>query len=347
METLWFSIAAVMVALYVVMDGFDFGAGGLHLLVARTDRERRQVLAAIGPFWDGNEVWLLAAGGVLFLAFPAVLAAGLSGFYLAIFLVLWTLILRGIAIEFRSHVEDRLWRSFWDATFAVASTLAPVLFGAALGNLLRGVPLSAEGWFALPLFASFSPTGALGILDWYTVLVGVFALVAILHHGALYLAWRTDGAVRSRSLDAATRLFPATVALWLLASVATARIAPEIGRHLADRPLAWLATALFLIGLAGSWLARRAGRDLLAFLGSCAFVLGLLAATAAAVYPTMIRGTSAAASLTALNSAAGEHSLRVGLLWWPIGFVLAAVYYVVLFRLHRAKAQAAEEGEGY
>ena len=347
METLWFSIAAVMVALYVVMDGFDFGAGGLHLLVARTDRERRQVLAAIGPFWDGNEVWLLAAGGVLFLAFPAVLAAGLSGFYLAIFLVLWTLILRGIAIEFRSHVEDRLWRSFWDATFAVASTLAPVLFGAALGNLLRGVPLSAEGWFALPLFASFSPTGALGILDWYTVLVGVFALVAILHHGALYLAWRTDGAVRLRSLDAATRLFPATVALWLLASFATARIAPEIGRHLADRPLAWLATALFLSGLAGSWLARRAGRDLLAFLGSCSFVLGLLAATAAAVYPTMIRGTSAAASLTALNSAAGEHSLRVGLLWWPIGFVLAAVYYVVLFRLHRAKAQAAEEGEGY
>ncbi len=199
-----------MVALYVVMDGFDFGAGALHLLVARTDRERRQVLAAIGPFWDGNEVWLLAAGGVLFLAFPAVLAAGLSGFYLAIFLVLWTLILRGIAIEFRSHVEDRLWRSFWDATFAVASTLAPVLFGAALGNLLRGVPLSAEGWFALPLFASFSPTGALGILDWYTVLVGVFALVAILHHGALFLAWRTDGAVRARSLDAAQRLFPAT-----------------------------------------------------------------------------------------------------------------------------------------
>ena len=347
METLWFAIAAVMVAIYVVMDGFDFGAGGLHLFVARSDRERRQVLAAIGPFWDGNEVWLLAAGGVLFLAFPAVLAAGLSGFYLAIFLVLWTLILRGIAIEFRSHVEDGLWRSFWDATFAVASTLAPVLFGAALGNLLRGVPLSAEGWFALPLFESFSPTGALGILDWYTVLVGVFALVAILHHGALYLAWRTDGAVRLRSLAAATRLFPATVVLWLLATVATARIAPEIGRQLAGRPLAWLATALFLAGLFASWLARRAGRDLLAFLGSCAFILGLLAATAAAVYPTMIRGASPAASLTALNSAAGEHSLRAGLFWWPAGFLLAVLYYVVLFRLHRAKAQAAEEREGY
>ena len=188
MEMLWFGIAAAMVAVYVVMDGFDFGSGALHLVVARDDRERRQVLAAIGPFWDGNEVWLLAAGGVLFLAFPKVLASGLSGFYLAIMLVLWTLILRGISIEFRSHVGDAMWRSFWDGVFFVASTLAPVLFGAALGNLLRGVPLDERGWFALPLFESFSPLGALGILDWYTVLAGLFALASVAHHGALFLA---------------------------------------------------------------------------------------------------------------------------------------------------------------
>ncbi len=347
METLWFALAAGMLATYVVMDGFDFGAGGLHLLVARNDRERRQVLAAIGPFWDGNEVWLLAAGGVLFLAFPTVLASGLSGFYLAIFLVLWTLILRGIAIEFRSHVDDRLWRSFWDTTFAVASALAPVLFGAALGNLLRGVPLSPEGWFALPLFESFSPRGELGILDWYTVLVGVFALVAILHHGALFLAWRTDGVVRERSLDAAARLFPATVALWLLSSVATVRLAPQMVENLAARPAAWAATALFLAGLLGSRFARRAGRDLAAFVASSAFLLGLLGATAATLYPTMLRASTIAPSLTAENSAAAAHSLRVALLWWPIGLLLAIVYYVVLFRLHRGKAQAAAEGEGY
>ena len=347
MEMLWFAVAAGLLAIYVVMDGFDFGAGALHLLVARTDRERRQVLAAIGPFWDGNEVWLLAAGGVLFLAFPAVLAAGLSGFYLAIFLVLWTLILRGIAIEFRSHVDDRLWRSFWDATFALASTLAPVLFGAALGNLLRGVPLSADGWFALSLFESFSPTGALGILDWYTVLVGVFALVAILHHGALFLAWRTDGVVRARSLEAAARLFPATIALWLLASFATVRLAPQMVENFAARPVAWAVTALFLGGLAASLLARRAGRDLAAFVASCAFLLGLLAATAAALYPTMLRASTVAPPLTALNSAAAPHSLRVALFWWPFGLLLAILYYVVLFRLHRGKAQAAAEGEGY
>lgn len=348
MEALWFALAAVMVAIYVVMDGFDFGAGALHLGVARQDRERRQVLAAIGPYWDGNEVWLLAAGGVLFLAFPKVLASGLSGFYLAIFLVLWVLIVRGIAIEFRSHVGDPMWRAFWDAAFALASILAPVLLGAALGNLIRGVPLGPDGWYTLPLFDSFSPTGALGILDWYTVLAGLLALAAVAHHGALFLAWKTDGDVRERSLVAASRLFPATVVLWLAATAATWRVAPEVLAGVAGRPLAIAATALFLAGLVTSFVARRRGADLLAFLGSSAFLLGVLAATAASIYPTMIRSASdPALSLTALNSAAGERSLRLGLLWWPAGFVLAVVYVAVLFRLHRGKAQAAAEGEGY
>jgi cytochrome d ubiquinol oxidase subunit II len=345
---IWFAFAAVLVAVYVVLDGFDFGAGALSLVVAKTDRERRQVLAAIGPYWDGNEVWLLAAGGVLFLAFPHVLAAGLSGFYLAIFLLLWVLVLRGVSIELRSHLADPMWRQFWDGTFFLASLLAPVLLGAALGNVLRGVPLGAEGWFALPLFASFSPRGELGILDVYTVLCGVTALAALLHHGALFLAWKTDGPVRARSLAAASLLFPVVVALWLAASWATARLAPEIVGALGARPLAWLATVLFLAGLSTSFLARRRGRDLLAFLGSSAFLLGVLAASAASVWPVWLKSSlDPAFSLTALGSAAGEGSLRAGLLWWPVGLVLAVFYAGVLFRLHRGKAVAAADGEGY
>ncbi len=348
MEALWFAIASVMLAIYVVMDGFDFGAGALHLSVAKTDRERRQVLAAIGPFWDGNEVWLLAGGGVLFLAFPKVLASGLSGFYLAIFLVLWVLILRGISIELRSHVADGMWRSYWDATLTIASAAAPLLLGAALGNLLRGVPLDEQGWFALSLFESFSPRGTLGILDWYTVLAGLVAQTAILHHGALFLAWKTDGAVRERSLAWARHLFPAVVVLFLAATAATAAIAPQVHRGLVARPLAGLATVLFLFGLATSFAARRAGKDLLAFLGSSAFLLGVLAATAAATYPTMIRAIDdPSRSLTALNAAASHASLVSGLWWWPFGFVLAIGYFVLLFRLHRGKVHAAAEREGY
>lgn len=348
MIELWFAFAAVMVAVYVVLDGFDFGAGALHLTVAKSDTERRQVLAAIGPFWDGNEVWLLAAGGVLFLAFPKVLAAGLSGFYLAIFLLLWVLILRGVSIELRSHVADPMWRSFWDAGFAVASTLAPVLLGAALGNVLRGVPVGAEGWFALPLFASFHPSGALGVLDWYTVLIGLVALAALLHHGALFLAWKTDGPVHARSRAWASRLFPATAVLWIAATAATAEVAPRTFEGVAGKPLVWAASLLLVAGLGTSFGARRLGRDRTAFLGSAAFLLGTLAAIAASVYPTWLASTiDPAYSLTAPNSAASPASLRAGLYWWPFGLLLALAYLALLLHLHRGKAKAAAEGEGY
>ncbi len=339
MQTLWFALAALTVAIYVVMDGFDFGAGVLHLWVARTDSERRQVIGAIGPFWDGNEVWLLAAGGVLFLAFPKVLASGLSGFYLAIMLVLWVLIIRGISIEFRSHLADGMWHSFWDAGFALASTLAPVLFGAALGNLIRGVPLNERGWFSLSLFESFSPFGVLGILDWYTVLAGVFALVAIAHHGALFLIWKTEGDLRERCLRIAAGTYPAVVLLWLITTAATWMIAPDVFVNLSSRPLAWIATVVFLSGLVTAFVARRAGRDVLAFVASAIFLLGVLAATAACLYPTMIRATTDPAwSLTAFNASASHESLVAGILWWPIGILLVFVYFVILFRLHGGKS---------
>src|SRR5262245_13345079 len=174
MNTLWFIIIAGMLAVYVVLDGFDFGAGIVHLFVARTDRERRTVLAAIGPLWDGNEVWLIAAGGVLVYAFPRAYSAGFSGFYMALMMVLWLLILRGTAIEFRSREANPLWRSFWDGTFAFSSVLMAVVLGAALGNGIRGVPLDETGFFAGPLFTNFLPGRRPGVLDWYTVLIGLF-----------------------------------------------------------------------------------------------------------------------------------------------------------------------------
>lgn len=341
METLWFGIAAVMLAVYVVMDGFDFGAGILHLVVARRDGERRQVLSSIGPFWDGNEVWLLASGGVLFLAFPKVLAAGLSGFYLAVMLLLWVLIVRGASLELRSHLGDGMWRAFWDVGFCGASALAPVLLGAALGNVIRGVDLDPDGWFGLALFDSFSPFGALGLLDGYTVLAGVVALVAVAHHGALFLAWKTDGAVHERSVRWAARLFPALLVLWALATAATAWVAPAVFAGFAARPLAWVAGVVFVVGLGVAWRARRAGRHGAAFLGSCAFLLGSLGATAASLFPVMIADRDEPQrSLTALNCASSPESLMAALWWWPVGAVLAVAYTVLVFRLHRGKVSA-------
>ena len=348
METLWFWLVSVMVAIYVVMDGFDFGAGILHLVVAKTNEERRQVLGAIGPLWDGNEVWLLAGGGSLFLAFPKVLASGFSGFYLAMWLVVWSLMLRGISIEFRSHVQDGLWRHFWDATFAVSSVLLPVLLGAALGNVLRGVPLDGTGYFSMPLWTDFQLGPQPGILDWYTVLIGVFALVTVTAHGALFLAWKTEGPVHLRTKHLAPRLWLLVLVVWVAASAATTRVNPAILHNLPGAPLAWIAILLYLAGLGLVFLGLGRERYLLAFLGSGAFILGLLAASAACVFPVMLRSTlNSAFDLTALNASVGGHGLRTGLVWWLLGFPLALGYVAFLFRFHRGKVAAAEEGEGY
>lgn len=348
MFELWFDIVALMLTAYVVLDGYDFGAGALHLIVARTGEERRQVLAAVGPFWDANEVWLLAAGGALFVAFPRVLAAGLSGFYLAIFLVIWTLILRAVAIEFRSHLSDGLWRSFWDTGFSLASVVLPVLFGAAIGNVIRGLPLTSDGWFQLTLFTDFRTGPQVGILDWYTVLTGVCALVALAGHGATFLAWRTAGAVHHRSRRAAGLLFPALAVLWPIVTWATYLVNPQLLRAMPGRPLAWVGLLAAAGGLASVFLGLRRGRPLLAFLGSSAWIAGMLVATAACLFPVMLRAVpDPALSLTAYTAGGSERGLRVATGWWAIGFPLAIGYFVTLFRLHRGKVTGSLEGEGY
>src|SRR5215471_5928841 len=179
MVFIWFWLVAAMITAYVVLDGFDLGAGVLHLFIAKTDAERRTVIRTIGPVWDGNEVWLIAGGGTLFFAFPVLYASSFSGFYLPLMMVLWLLILRGISIEFRSLVAGPLWPAFWDVTFCLSSALLAIFFGAALGNVVRGVPLDGQGYFFEPLWTDFRFGEDVGILDWYTILVGVAAYLAL------------------------------------------------------------------------------------------------------------------------------------------------------------------------
>jgi len=348
MVELWYAIAALMLAMYVALDGFDLGAGILSPLVARTDSERRQVLAAIGPYWDGNEVWLLAAGGALFVAFPRVLASGISGFYFAIILVLWCLLGRGIAIEFRSHVTDSLWRGAWDFVFAAASLLLVVFFGAAFGNLMRGVPLDRDGWFSLALFTDFTARDPVGILDWYTILTGVFALVALAAHGAVFLAWKTDGPVHERSHRLARRLWIAVAVLWPVVTIASNAVNPALFPGMGRRWLAALAVVLAFAGIVVVFRRLRRPGAVGGFLGSCAFLLGTIGASAASYFPVMLRATGGdALSMTAYTGGADEAGLRTALKWFLVGLPLALAYLVVVFRLHRGKAIAARDGEGY
>src|SRR6476660_7653040 len=199
METLWFILVALMLVAYVVLDGFDIGAGVISPFVARNHDERRLVLRAIGPVWDGNEVWLIAAGGALFFAFPLLYASSFSGFYLPLMIVLWLLMMRGIGIELRHHVHDPLWWTFFDFVFSAASLLLAIFFGAAIGNVVRGVPLDANGYFFEPLWTNFRVGTTTGILDWYTLITGILAFVTLTVHGAHYIALKTEGELNRRS----------------------------------------------------------------------------------------------------------------------------------------------------
>jgi cytochrome d ubiquinol oxidase subunit II len=348
METSWFIILSLMVATYVVLDGFDFGAGILHLFVAKTDEERRTVLAAIGPVWDGNEVWLLASGGVLVYAFPRAYSAGFSGFYLPLMMVLWLLILRGISIEFRSHMPNSLWRSFWDGTFAASSTLMAIVLGAALGNVIRGVPLEASGFFAGPLFTDFKPGPQPGVLDWYTVLVGVFTLLVLAGHGALYLAWKTAGEVNARCRRAAPKIWSAVFVVGVITTVATQIVQPQLYSNLVARPWTWIFAFGVVVSLIVLFSSMKRGLEARPFLASAGFIVCMLAATALGHYPNILISTiDPANTLTVANAKSGELGMRVGFIWWSIAIVLAIGYFTYLFRSFRGKVALAEDGHGY
>jgi len=341
-------IVAVMVAMYVLLDGFDIGAGAVHLLIAKNDRERRTVLRAIGPVWDGNEVWLLAVGGTLYFAFPLLYASSFSGFYLPLIMVLWLLMLRGIGIEFRSHLHDELWSSAFDVVFSIASVLLAIFFGAALGNVVRGVPLNADGYFFEPLWTNFRVGSDNGILDWYTLMMGVVALVTLIVHGSLYLATKTEGDINGRARRVASVLWPVQALLTVLSLLATLSIRPGILTNFGKWPVGYLIPVLVAGSLIYLFLAERRKNDRGAFLASCGYIVGMLVGAAFALYPMVLpASTDPAYSLTIYNTATGEHGMRVGFVWWGIGMVMATGYFVFVYRMFRGKVRIEEGATGH
>lgn len=329
MATAWFCVVAAMLACYVVFDGFDLGAGAIHLWVARTEAERRQTLASIGPVWDGNEVWLLAAGGTLYFAFPRLYAASFSGFYLPLAIVLWLLILRGIAIEFRNHLESPAWTPLWDVIFCGSSALLAVFFGAALGNVVRGVPLDARGRFFLPLWVDLGLGPDAGILDVYTILVGVTTLAALALHGALWVRLKTEGDLHERATAIARRAWWATLALTVALTAATLAIQPSVARNLARHPWGAAFPALAGAGLVAARLLLDRGGELRPFLASSAFLSGMIASVAFGVFPYVLPALGdPALGLTIEGSAAGRYSLGVAFVWFVPGMLLVAGYFV-------------------
>jgi cytochrome d ubiquinol oxidase subunit II len=324
MATAWFCFLAVMVAAYVVLDGFDLGVGALHLFVAKTEEEREQVTAAIGPVWNGNEVWLIAGGGVLFMAFPAAYAGAFSGLYFGLILVLWLLVGRGLALELRHQIEHPLWRSACDGVFALSSAGLALVFGVALGNVVRGVPLGPDGYFSLPLF---------NILNWYALLIGVFGLVTLTAHGARFLGWRAVGPLAERARSWARVLLIVQVVLFVALIGPTVAVRDEMLTNLTDHPWRLIFPLIALAAIAGMWIYQRRGEWLRAFAASSLFIVGMLTTMAAGLYPNLLPAREGNPnSLTVHNAAAGDHTLQVALVWWPLGMILAAVYFVYAYR---------------
>lgn len=345
---IWFWLVAIMITGYVVLDGFDLGAGVLHLLVARTDQERRTVIRTVGPVWDGNEVWLLAGGGTLYFAFPLLYASGFSGFYLPLMIVLWLLIIRGIGIELRMHLESPVWRGFFDGCFALSSILLTIFYGAALGNVIRGVPLEKDGYFFLPLWTNWNVGPQPGVLDWYTAIAGVVALVALTVHGAHYVAMKTSGDLNLRTRRVAAALWPVLVLVTIVSLVATLSIRPELLNNYHSYPVLFLVPVLVAGSLAAMLFYRRKGSDTAAFLSSAAYLILMLVGAAAAVYPVLLTSTTdAALNITVYNAHTGAYSLRVGLIFWSFGMALAVGYFIFIYRMFRGKVGEQTRGAGY
>ena len=337
----WYAVVSFMLIIYIVLDGRNFGAGMLHWFVARTPGERRQVIAAIGPLWTWHEVCLVGFGGTLVAIFPRLMASAFAGYYLALFLILWCLILRGISLEVGGHINDRLWQGYWDFNFVLSNFLLAILFGAAAGNVARGVPLDAQGNFSMAFFTDFNVRGHVGLLDWYTVSIAILAIVMLAAHGATYLTLKTEGLVHDRSEKLARYLWIGVVPLFLIVLIESRIVRPDLPGRALSNPFWWIGLAVIAISTIALVSGLRGRRERRAFLASNFLIVGLLATGAVAIFPVILHSTLAPEnSLSAYAVAVSPGTLRIATIWWPIGFALAVFYSVFISRRYAGKVSA-------
>jgi cytochrome bd ubiquinol oxidase subunit II len=348
MIAIWYSIVSFMLIAYIVLDGRNFGAGMLHWLVAKTPEERRQVVAAIGPLWPWHEVWLVGFGGTLMAIFPRLMGASFAGYYLALMLILWCLLLRAMALEVGGHINDRLWQQFWDFVFVVSSFFLSVLFGAAAGNVVRGVPVDQSGTFSMAFFTDFNVRGYVGLLDWYTLSIAAFAVVLLGAHGVTYLTLKTEGPVHNRSALLGRRLWLAAIPLLIIVSVETFFVRPQLVREGVANPLSWLGMMVVIASVWALFSGIRCGHEMRAFVGSNSLIVGMLTTGGATIYPVMLYSTIAPEySLRADQVASSPSTLGSAIFWWPVAFVMAASYFIFISRRYSGKVSVKRDTQGY
>jgi cytochrome d ubiquinol oxidase subunit II len=324
----WFFLIGVLLAGYAVLDGFDLGAGILSLFTKK-EKERRIVMNSIAPVWDGNEVWLLTGGGAMFAAFPPVYATVFSGFYLAFMLLLFALIMRAVSFEFFSHSESPVWKNVWYRAFGVGSLLPAILYGAAVGNILRGLPVTAEG----TLNISF-----LGLLNPYALLVAVLGLFMFIVQGSLYVAVKTEGELQDRAARFASGAWIVYVVLYIAATIATYFVSPFLFAGLLGNPLFWLFFLLLLAGIVYNPIAQRAAKYTHAFLASSVTIIAMIGLTGISLFPRMVPSSiDLAYSLTVYNASSTQRTLETMFVIALIGVPIMLTYTTLVYRAFRGK----------
>ncbi len=333
LNSIWFLLVGVLFTGYAVLDGFDLGVGALHLL-ARDDRERRTLLNSIGPVWDGNEVWLVTGGGALFAAFPIVYATIFSGFYLALMYLLFALIFRAVAIEFRSKQPQGLWRGFWDWSFSISSIASALLLGVALGNVASGIPLTADHEYY---------GGLLGMLRPYTLLVGVTTLALFIMHGSIFTVLKTEGELHARAQNWVRNSIIFFVLCYVMTTMVTLLYVPNMTRVIVANPELFVVPLIGLLAIANIPREMYHGRDGRAFISSCVAMVALMALFGIGMYPTMVLSNpDPANSLTIYNAASSPATLSIMLIIAAIGMPLGLAYTVAVYWLFRGKVKIDE-----
>jgi len=330
LNTLWFVLLGVLLTGYAILDGFDLGVGILHL-TARKDEHRREFLNSIGPFWGGNEVWLVTFGGALFAAFPRAYAAVFSGFYTAFMLLLLALIVRAVSMEFRSKLESAAWRRCWDAGFSVASAVATMLFGVAVGNALLGLPIGPAGEWHGRFLKLLSP---------YSVLVGLMTVALFALHGAAYLNGKTTGELQQQVHRWFWRALGIFVALFGIVTIFTVWKVPLATRHFGAHPWAWVVALFNVLALANLARCVRRNRPGAAFVSSCAMIAGLMVLLGIAMFPKLAHSSlNPAWSLDIYNAASSPKTLGIMAIIAAIGMPLVLAYTCVIYWVFRGKVQ--------
>jgi cytochrome d ubiquinol oxidase subunit II len=349
MEITWLFILAFMLTMFILLDGFDFGAGIISLFFARNKDENEKILKAIGPFWDGNEVWLIAGGGVMFAAFPLLYASAFSGLYLPLMLVLWMLVFRAVGLELAGLVDHELWRKTWHAGFGVASLMLALLLGIALGNIVRGFNLGGieagvakyeSYFFFTPLWNEhFSPTTLHpGVIDWFTLILGVIAVITLTIHGGNWLILKLSGDLTARLRKINQIAAIVLLAMIVLSVFAWLNVKPDSLSNFSKYRWLWIFPTIALVGLVGQLNIPRLTKDWQPFAFSSMFILGSFASTLAALFPVLLPSTNnIVPDLTIYNAAADKYGLEIGLIWWPIGLSLVIVYFWFLHKKFRGK----------